>query len=102
MNHNQFNINSISSHLFWDVDSTKLDAEKNKKLIIARVLDYGLFSDWLYIKSFYGLDVISKTAVTIRELDLKSMSFISTLANIPYKRFKCYISIQSAPKHWNF
>lgn len=102
MMNNKFNINSISPHLFWDVNPINLDAEKNKKLIIARVLDYGLFSDWLYIKNYYGLDVITETAVTIRDLDLKSMAFISTLSNIPYKHFKCYISIQSTSKHWNF
>jgi hypothetical protein len=102
MDYNKFDIKSISAHLFWDVDQTKLDAEKSKKLIIARVLDYGLFTDWLYIKSYYGLDVITKTAITIRDLDFKSMSFISTLSDIPYERFKCYTSIQSTPKHWNF
>jgi len=42
----QTQLNHLSPHLFWDVDSTKLDISNIRKLIIQRVLDYGLISDW--------------------------------------------------------
>jgi hypothetical protein len=97
-----FNIKKLSSYLFWDVDPVKLDAEKNKKLIIGRVLDYGLLADWQYIKYYYGIEKISEVATTIRDLDPKSMAYISVLSNIPEEKFTCYISTQSHPRHWNF
>ncbi len=98
----ELNINQLSPHLFWDVDKTKIDFEKNKKLVIHRVLDYGLLSDWLYTMEYYGLSEIGNTAVKIRDLDSKSMSFVSVLAKIPKERFLCYTTKQSQSRHWNF
>lgn len=98
----RFDINNFSSHLFWDIDRTKIDTEKNKKLIVQRVLDYGLFSDWLYLKEYYGISEIGKNALKIRELDIRSMSFISLLANIPQEKFACFTIRQSQKKHWVF
>jgi len=95
-------INNLSEHLFWDIDRSKLDLTKNKKLLIQRVLDYGLIDDWKIIKNYYGISEIGKTAVNIRDLDKKSMSFIALLSNIPEEKFLCYSMKQSIPKHWNF
>ena len=98
----KFDINKLSVHLFWDVDKAKLDHEKNKKLIIHRVLDYGLLNDWLYIKEYYGISEIGNTAITIRDLEANSISFISLLAKIPKEQFLCFTTKQSQNKHWNF
>jgi len=92
----------LSPHLFWDVDRTKLDFNKNKKFIINRVLIYGLFSDWKLIYNYYGMQNIAKTAVTIKELDKKTLAFISLLSKIPKEKFLCYTIAQSMPPHWNF
>ncbi len=97
-----YNINDLSTHLFWDVDAKKIDFIKNKKLIIKRVLDYGLIDDWYLIFNKYGVSVIAQTAVKIKDLDIKSMSFISLLSKIPKEEFLCYTMKQSTQKHWNF
>ena len=68
---------NLSQHLFWDADISNLDFEKSKKLIIQRVLDYGLINDWQIIYKEYGIQEIAKTAVSLRDLDIKSASFIS-------------------------
>jgi hypothetical protein len=47
-------LNNLSPHLFWDVDMNSLDFKKSKKLIIQRVLDYGLIGDWQIIFKTYG------------------------------------------------
>lgn len=95
-------ITDFSSHLFWDTDRNKLDFEKNKKYIIKQVLDYGLLNDWNIIQDVYGLAEIVKAAKIYRELDKKTLSFISTLSNEPLDSFRCYSYRQSIPQHWNF
>jgi len=95
-------VNNLSEHLFWDIDRNKIDLTKNKKLLIQRVLDYGLIDDWKIIKNYYGISEIGKTAVNIRTLDKKSMPFIALLSNIPEKKPLCYFMKQSIPKHCNW
>lgn len=95
-------ISELSHHLFWDTDIQKIDADKNKRWLIHRVLEYGLIKDWYLINAFYGLNEITATAIKIRDLDKKTMSFISLLSKIPKEEFKCYSINQSNPKHWNF
>ena len=90
----------LSKHLFWDVDAGSLDAERNKKLIIHRVLDYGTLSDWQLIHECYGIGEIAQTAITIKDLDAKSASFVALLSGTPKDRFSCYTTKQSTPKHW--
>ena len=93
-------IEKLSGHLFWDVDVRKLDLDKNRKLIIHRVLDYGLLGDWHLINDIYGLDEIAMTALTIKDLDKKSMSFVSLLSGIPEEKFLCYTTRLSPHGHW--
>lgn len=95
-------IQNLSNHLFWDVNTQKIDFDKNKKLIIQRTLDYGLMSDWEIILSYYGIQQIAETAITLRDLDKKSLSLISLLSGIPKEKFLCYTTKLSIPKHWNF
>jgi len=95
-------ITDFSKHLFWDIDRTKLDFEKNNAFIIERVLDYGLINDWNIIYDYYGIEKIAKVSTKLRNLDKKSISFISTLSKIPKEKFLCYTAKQSSPKHWDF
>jgi len=96
----QISINDFSKHLFWDIDRTKLDFEKNKRTIIQKVLDYGLINDWKMIYNYYGIDKIAKTMLNVRDLDEKSVSFISFLSKIPKEKFLCYTTKQSNLQHW--
>ena len=95
-------IENLSSHLFWDIDKSIVDTNKNSSFIIKKVLLYGTFKDWLILRKFYGLDKIIENSVKIRELDKKTASFLSLVADIPKDSFKCYTTKQSIPKHWNF
>ena len=96
------NITLLSAHLFWDVDRVKIDLEKNKKWLIQRVLEYGLLKDWLIIYKYYGISKIAQIAMQLKELDDKSLSFISLLSDIPKESFLCYTTKQLSPRHWNF
>jgi hypothetical protein len=92
----------LSAHLFWDVNPDVLDFDRSKKLIIQRVLVYGLISDWRILLKTYGISEIAKTAVSLRDLDKKSASFIALLSKIPKEQFLCFSSKQSTPEHLNF
>lgn len=96
------NIENFSEHLFWDVDKTKLDIDKHQKFLVQRVLEYGLIKDWKLISKYYGINKIGTLAAELRELEPKSLSFISTLSKIPIDKFRCYITKQSNLQHWNF
>lgn len=97
-----YTIAGLSEHLFWDVDRASLDFERHKKLIITNCLMYGLWQDWVIIKHIYGLAIIAEVACTIRELDPKTMTFISTITGIPQEKFICYNTNPLNQKYWNF
>lgn len=76
--------------------------ERNKPFIIKRVVEYGLWNDWLLIKEKYGLQTISMEAQQFRELDPKALAFISQLSEVPKEKFRCYTIRQLTNPHWNF
>jgi hypothetical protein len=102
MNSSSPDINSLSPHLFWDVDISEISWEVHKIFIVQRVLEYGVLSDWTNLYSHVGIAELGKIATQIRSLDKKSLAFISTLSNIPITDFLCYTTQQSTPQHWNF
>ncbi len=46
-------LNSIK-RLFWDVKKNSLDAEKNRKEIIVRTINYGGLREWRWLIKQYG------------------------------------------------
>ena len=95
-------ITSFSKNLFWDVDPGSIDLEINSRYVIQRVIEYGRYSDWKLILSYYGIPVIADIATSLRSLDPKAVSFISAITNIPKEQFRCYTFRQSSQRHWNF
>jgi len=93
---------NFSNHLFWDTNRNTLDLDKNDAYIIKQVLEYGKLKDWNLIKNYYGIPYIAEISKKFRSLEKKTLSFISTLSEIPIKEFRCYTYQQSAPQHWNF
>ena len=92
----------LSPHLFWDANIASIDVEEHKAFIIKRVLEYGLWEDWLLIKNDFGIDEISKQSQQFRDLDPKALAFISQLSGVPKHKFRCYTTTQLTPQHWNF
>ena len=95
-------VNSLSKHLFWDVEVAEIDAEQHSSFIIKKVLLYGLYSDFQQILNYYGLDKIIDAATKIKEIDKKTASYLSVISGVSKSRFACYTTQQSRMKHWNF
>lgn len=95
------NIPTLSKNLFWDIDESSLDYEKNFSFILARVLDYGTLEDWRQITKFYSKQKIKDVALNIRSLFPKSLTFISFYTETPKEEFRCYKFKQSNQTLWN-
>ncbi|MEP7324284.1 MAG: hypothetical protein ABI761_20300 [Saprospiraceae bacterium] len=95
-----YNINDLSSHLFWDVDKTKLEWKKNEIQIIEKVLIYGLLEDWKLINLVYGKEVIKNVSMNLRSLDEVTLSFLCTIYKLKKEDFRCYTERLSQTNFW--
>lgn len=95
-------IGKFSSHLFWDTDREKLDMIQHRAFIIKRVLEYGLYEDWKLLRTRLSIQEIARVTQGFRELDPKTLAFVSTISQTPKETFRCYITKQLNPPHWNF
>ncbi len=95
-------IDQLSHHIFWDIDSSKLNLDENKKVIIQRVLDYGLLDDWNKISAYYTIGEILSTVKNLPDIDKKSAAFIAAITNTPLAEFKCFTTKQSKDQLWTY
>lgn len=91
----------LPNYLFWDIDISTLDFEKNARFIIKRVIQKGSLKEWKIIKDFYSLDFIKNEILLIRDLDPKTFTFFSTYFGLNKNNFRCYTTQQSNPRHFN-
>jgi hypothetical protein len=90
----------LSREIFWDGKYEDIDWDGKARYVIERVVQYGTVADWDSIVAYYGKERISRELKQSRDLDPKSLSFISCIFNIPKEEFACYRPIQSSQKHW--
>jgi hypothetical protein len=93
-------VSGFSPHIFWDVNPENLSLERHFAFIVKRVLEYGLWEDWKILRNHYSIAEITEEVKKFRELDRRSLSFISTISKEPKEKFRCYTSRQSIPPHW--
>lgn len=82
--------------LFWDLDPSKMDAWKNRRIIIERVFTLGNLDELKFIFKHYGSETIRKEIVRAGNLDKKTLQFASDLLKIPKEEFRCYRQQRSA------
>ncbi len=92
----------FSNYIFWDTDSTALNVSKHSAYIIERVVGYGTWDDWNKLLDLYGYDKIKKTVIGLRNLDLKTLSFLSLYFDLPQEAFRCYTFRQSNQVHFPY
>lgn len=102
MKNQNYNISDLSSHIFWDTDRTTLRFNGSERLIINRVLEYGVLNDWKLIKKVYGLQKIKEIAVELRTLDDVTVAFLCTIFHLEKKDFRCYRLKQSTESFWSY
>jgi hypothetical protein len=87
--------NPFSKYLFWDIDIADLDLDVHKMYVVERVLDYGQWEDYLYIRDYYGIEELKNIAMRIRFMFPESLSFIATVTHTSENQFRCYDLLQS-------
>ena len=63
--------------LFWDIDVSKLDPDKNPEYVIERILDFGDDKEVRWMTKYFPRDRIKSVVQTSRVLLPKSRSFWS-------------------------
>jgi hypothetical protein len=91
----------FSPNLFWDVDPATVDLARHRKYVVARVLEYGTFADWQLLCRRFTLASIIDIARTLRSLDVKALSFLCVVGQVPRESFRCYTSKSSPRSPWN-
>ena len=85
---------------FWDIDFAKMDAKKNKRIIIERVINFGNSKELSLIIAYYSKDVIIKILCGLNFIDIKTLNFFSLYFNVPKTQFKCYTKKPLTNKLW--
>jgi|SRR6056297_1197890 len=99
--HKSFDIlKTINPQYFWDVDFSKLDPLKSKRLIIERVFSLGTSTEIAQIIAFYGQSIVLNELKNMQYIDPKTLNFVSLFFNTPKQSFKCYKRKQSMNQHW--
>ncbi|MCL2127240.1 MAG: hypothetical protein FWH38_03205 [Treponema sp.] len=84
-----FDAGRFSKHLFWDVDTGKLDVKNDKALIMERVFTYGRENDERILYELYDAADIKKTVRKSLNLNLNTVLYLSAVLNIPMEKFRC-------------
>jgi hypothetical protein len=91
---------NLSRGIFWETNYDTIDWDKNVRYVIERVVTYGNMSDWNAIRTYYGMDRIRDEMLQSRDLDRKTLTFLSCIFDIPKEKFRCYNTIRLNPGHW--
>jgi len=91
----------LNPSYFWDIDFSKIDLTKNKRLIIERIISFGNLKELNIIIDFYGENEIVNTICNLNYIDNKTLNFYSIFFNLPKNKFKCFIRKQSTIQHWS-
>ena len=84
----------LSRSLFWDVNPDKLEWEKNRQLIIERVLTRGHTKEFETIISRYSKAELKEAVLKSKTLDKKTANYMSIILSIPLS------SINVAPEYY--
>lgn len=92
----------FSEYLFWDIDKSKLDYQRDAKYVIDRIVLKGKLDDWFSLLEYYGAEKIQEVTTETRYLDKYSLSYLSVFFNIAKENFRCYKFIQLNQGLWPY
>jgi len=93
---------NISRRVFWDVDFETLDYEKDRRFIIDKVMNHGLWDDFVAVMRYYGKDVVRHEIVQVPYLKKEVLNFLCFYLELQPSDFKCYTKRQSQEPHWAY
>ena len=84
-------IQALPARLFWDVDPTRLDSERDAVYIIARIMDRGTRPEVNLAWSYYGDDRIKKILLRAPCLERRTIPFFFYYFDLPPSAFKAFV-----------
>ncbi|HRI60974.1 MAG TPA: hypothetical protein PK228_14650 [Saprospiraceae bacterium] len=93
---------TISPRVFWDTDVTTLDFEKDKLYVMDKVLNYGIWDDFVAMMKYYGKEVVKREAVRLPYLKKDVLNFLCFYLGLKPAQFVCYTRRQLQEPHWDF
>ena len=88
--------------LFWDVNIDDIDLKKHQASVIERITLRGRFEEFRAILHFYGKEIVKNVLLQARYLDKITLSYCSTIFEVPKTEFRCYKLAQLNQEHWNY
>ncbi|GHT76736.1 hypothetical protein AGMMS50262_15770 [Bacteroidia bacterium] len=90
------------SRLFWDIDMNQLNYDTRSDFIIERVFERGDVDDIRQCRRYYGDKQIQEALTSAKWLSLETIYLAVAILNNNLTDYKCYITAQSNPQHWNY
>jgi len=91
--------NLFAKRIFWDVDFSSLDAEKDAVFIITRVFDRGDVCDIRNCRRHYGDKQVTEVLLAAKHLSKHRLYLASAITGKPITDFRCYTSDPSIPSY---
>lgn len=83
-------IETLSTHLFWDVERSAVDPSKHADFLIRRVMERGHRKDVAAIWEFYGEAKTREALVSAPALSRKTISFFAHQFSITPDAFRAH------------
>jgi hypothetical protein len=75
--------------IFWDTNLDSLDAEKHKRYIIERILEFGDEEAYRWMFTNYSSEEIIEVVKKSRRISRKTAVMMANLYDIPKEEIKC-------------
>jgi hypothetical protein len=93
----------IPKRLLWDMNLERFDWEKNKKIVVERVIEYGQPEDYHTIFSLYGgIEGVRNIIKQIHHFRYpQDIAFVCMVFDIKKEELECYRRQQLRKQHLN-
>jgi hypothetical protein len=92
----------FSKVAFWDVDYNSIDFEKSSLFVMEKVLNYGLWDDFIALIKYYGEARIRSEITATAYLSKEVMNFVCFYFRLHPDEFQCYKRRQLQNPLWDY
>ncbi len=93
----------IPHRLLWDMDMTDWDWQKNRKIVVERVIERGRMDDFYTLFKLYGgIDNVKEIIKEIHYLSNRDIAFVCATFDLKKEELGCYIRKQLRKQLMNY
>ncbi|MBX2915490.1 MAG: hypothetical protein KF856_09505 [Cyclobacteriaceae bacterium] len=81
-------VNRLPKHLFWDSDLSLLDDVEHHEKIIVRTFERGDLEDMALVMAYYGREICADVLVNAAYLPERAMIFATNFLNLAADQFR--------------